>query len=176
MNLKGTLIGLSAAILLAASPAAANETRTADLVNADGQRIGQITVKPVSGGVLLTAKAQRLPAGAHGFHIHETGKCAPAEDFKTAGGHLADGAKHGFGVEGGPHPGDMPNVHVGSDGVLNVEVLNSRLRLADTGDGALLDRDGSALMIHSGPDDYESQPSGAAGSRIACAVISSGGG
>jgi len=26
-------------------------------------------------------------------------------------------------------------------------------------------------MIHSGPDDYTSQPSGAAGSRIACGVI-----
>jgi Cu-Zn family superoxide dismutase len=175
MNLKGTLIGLSAGILLAASPATADEARTADLVNGDGQRIGQVIVKPVSGGVLLTAKAQRLPAGAHGFHIHETGKCEPGEGFKTAGGHLADGASHGFHVDGGPHPGDMPNVHVGSDGVLNVEVLNSRVQLTESGDGALLDRDGSALMIHSGPDDYESQPSGAAGARIACAVIAEGG-
>jgi Cu-Zn family superoxide dismutase len=30
---------------------------------------------------------------------------------------------------------------------------------------------GKALMIHGGQDDYESQPSGDAGDRQACAVI-----
>ena len=37
---------------------------------------------------------------------------------------------------------------------------------------ALMDADGSALIIHAKADDYESQPSGAAGPREACAVIS----
>jgi Cu-Zn family superoxide dismutase len=41
----------------------------------------------------------------------------------------------------------------------------------ENGQAPLLDRDGSTLMIHSGPDDYESQPSGDAGDRIACAVV-----
>jgi len=30
---------------------------------------------------------------------------------------------------------------------------------------------GRALMIHAGPDDYKSQPSGDAGDRLACGVI-----
>jgi Cu-Zn family superoxide dismutase len=35
----------------------------------------------------------------------------------------------------------------------------------------LFDADGAAVVIHSGADDYRSQPSGAAGPRIACGVI-----
>lgn len=38
----------------------------------------------------------------------------------------------------------------------------------DEGENAIRTR---ALMIHGGPDDYQSQPSGDAGSRLACAVI-----
>jgi Cu/Zn superoxide dismutase len=32
-------------------------------------------------------------------------------------------------------------------------------------------KDGAALVIHQGADDYRSQPAGAAGPRIACGVI-----
>lgn len=74
-------------------------------------------------------------------------------------------------VAGGPHGGDMPNQHVGADGVLKAQILNTGVTLAP-GPRSLKDADGSALVIHSGMDDYMTQPSGAAGSRIACAVIS----
>jgi Cu-Zn family superoxide dismutase len=33
------------------------------------------------------------------------------------------------------------------------------------------DEDGSAFIVHAGTDDYASQPSGAAGDRIACGVF-----
>jgi Cu-Zn family superoxide dismutase len=35
----------------------------------------------------------------------------------------------------------------------------------------LLDKDGSAIVIHEGADDYVSDPAGHAGDRIACGVI-----
>ncbi len=173
--MRNVIIALGAsAALLAAGLAPANaqvqETAAGNMVNADGGEIGTATFEQTPAGVLIKTDITNLPAGEHGFHIHETGKCDPKDAFKSAGGHYAAGMKHGFMVEGGPHPGDMPNVTVGSDGVLKVSVLNDRVSVRD-GDNPLLDDDGSALMIHSGADDYTSQPSGDAGDRIACAVI-----
>ena len=40
-----------------------------------------------------------------------------------------------------------------------------------TGATSLLDQDGSALVLHAKPDDYRTDPSGAAGDRLACGVM-----
>jgi Cu-Zn family superoxide dismutase len=40
----------------------------------------------------------------------------------------------------------------------------------------LFDDDGSAIVIHAGADDYQTEPAGDAGQRIACGVISPTGG
>jgi Cu-Zn family superoxide dismutase len=61
----------------------------------------------------------------------------------------------------------MPNIHVPETGKLHIEVLNQMVHLTQS----LLDADGSAIVIHQGPDDYVSDPAGDAGSRIACGVI-----
>jgi len=39
---------------------------------------------------------------------------------------------------------------------------------------ALFDADGTAVVVHSGPDDYKTDPAGNAGSRLACGVITKG--
>ena len=35
----------------------------------------------------------------------------------------------------------------------------------------LADADGTALVVHAKPDDYQTDPSGDSGDRIACAVL-----
>lgn len=141
----------------------------ATLMDANGNEAGTASFTQTPNGVLIKGELI-LPAGTHGFHIHETGACTP--DFAAAGGHYAPlGNDHGALVEDGLHAGDMPNIHVGEDGMLTVEVLNAGISLEEGEAGYLFDEDGSALMIHAGADDYESQPSGAAGDRIACGVI-----
>jgi Cu-Zn family superoxide dismutase len=99
------------------------------------------------------------------------GKCEPP--FKSAGDHFAP-QKHGHGFlsKSGRHAGDMPNIHVPENGALTVEFFVPDVRLKD-GSNALMDKDGSALLIHAKPDDYHSDPSGNAGDRIACGVIES---
>ena len=141
-------------------------------INAQGQQIGRATLTQTpSGGVLVQVELRGLPPGEHAFHIHETGRCDPANGFQSAGGHFAPRRhQHGYLVQGGPHAGDMPNQFVGPDGVLRAQVLNPSVTLGE-GEGTLFDADGSAIVVHANPDDYRSQPAGDAGGRIACAVI-----
>ncbi|ALE17994.1 Superoxide dismutase [Cu-Zn] precursor [Altererythrobacter epoxidivorans] len=63
----------------------------------------------------------------------------------------------------------MPNVTVGADGRGSGEFA------LDIGSAELsellFDADGTAMMLHADPDDYRSDPAGAAGPRIACGVL-----
>jgi len=123
--------------------------------------------------VLISASVETIPAGEHGFHIHSAGVCDPETGFKSAGGHFAPRSNgHGIKEASGPHAGDMPNQYADDHGMLRAHVLNPNVTLF-AGVGSLFDADGSALVIHAGSDDYTSQPSGAAGKRLACAVIAS---
>ena len=91
-------------------------------------------------------QATGIPVGIHGVHVHRTGNCS-AEEFSSAGGHLAGDAQHDILVEGGPHPGDLPNAHVQENGVLAMEVFKSNLSMDQ-----MFDDDGSAVIIHAGDD------------------------
>ncbi|MBV1916498.1 MAG: superoxide dismutase family protein [Sphingomonadaceae bacterium] len=141
------------------------------VIGSEGQAIGMAVFEQTAAGVLIDVGVKGLTQGEHAFHIHARGTCNPEGGFKSAGGHFAPGERvHGIKDTAGPHAGDMPNQFVGSDGSLRAQVLNSAVTLA-AGGNALMDADGSALVIHAGADDYVSQPSGAAGPRVACAVI-----
>lgn len=145
---------------------------SAEVMNLDGEALGTVTFEATPSGMThVTADLEGLPPGVHGFHVHAVGECDASDGFKSAGGHYAGDKEHGIMAEGGPHPGDFPNVHVGDDGVLMVEYFTDALSVGSDGDNPLADEDGSAVMIHDGADDYTSQPAGDAGSRIACGVI-----
>lgn len=167
---------LSAAVLALPAAALAQaqdlETMTADVADKDGKAIGRVIfTKTQSGMTHIAVELEGLPSGSHGFHVHETGICDAADSFKSAGGHYAGDMKHGILTEGGPHPGDLPNLHVAPDGVVVVEYFSDQVTVGSEGTNPLADEDGSAVVIHSGPDDYESQPAGDSGDRIACGVI-----
>ncbi len=168
LPLKTIAVGLAIAL----APAAANaESAVAMLKNNDGKALGEVTLTETASGMIhIVANLEGLPPGVHGFHVHAKGDCS-ASDFTSAAGHLASGREHGVLADGGPHPGDLPNIHVGDDGKLMVEYFNGLLTFDSSGEGAMFDEDGSAVMIHAGADDYQSQPSGAAGARIGCGVL-----
>lgn len=164
-----TLIALSIAGLVASTGtmAAAADAVRAEVHDRSGTTVGEVTATGTpSGRVILSIALSDLPPGLHGVHIHETGDCS-AEDFTSAGGHLAGDASHGVLSEDGPHPGDLPNLTVAADGSATVEYFSPDLDI----DRDLLDADGAAFIVHSGSDDYSSQPSGNAGERIACGVF-----
>jgi Cu-Zn family superoxide dismutase len=108
------------------------------------------------------------PGSSHGFHIHEKGDCSAA-DASSAGGHFnPGGAPHGRMDDGPHHAGDIDNIVADAQGVAHVNMHVPGLTL---GTGAANDVAGRAIIVHADPDDYASQPSGNAGKRLACGVI-----
>ena len=135
------------------------------LVNGAGATTGAVQVQPRDGGANLRIAVQGLPPGEHGLHLHAVGRC-DRPGFQSAGGHWNPEARqHGHLNPQGPHLGDLPNLTVSANGhgAINFAIA-----------GLIGDADGTALVIHAGPDDYKTDPSGNSGDRIACAVLAGG--
>ena len=166
------------AVLLGASCAAAN---AADVKVAmkmatekgEGASAGTVTISETKHGLVFTPALTGLPAGLHGFHVHENGSCeAGTKDgvkgaALAAGGHF-DPAKTGkhLGPYAEGHLGDLPAVYVTADGVANYPVLAPRLK-------KISEIKGHALMIHAGGDNHSDMPKplGVGGERLVCGVI-----
>lgn len=142
----------------------------AELYNAQGEKVGIATLMERSDGVAITLQVSKLPPGTHGFHIHAVGKCEPP-DFTSAGGHFnPHGKKHGLKNPEGAHAGDLRNLEVRLDGTATTIRLALLVTLGP-GPHSLFHPDGTALVIHASPDDYTTDPTGNAGARIACGII-----
>ncbi len=121
-------------------------------------------------GVVVAAQITGLPSSNEpckspifGFHIHEGGACSGTEEapFSAAMGH--------YNPHSCPHPyhaGDMPPIF-GAEGRAFLAFLSSRFSVKEIV--------GKTVIIHAGPDDFKTQPSGNAGSMIACGVIKASG-
>ena len=140
---------------------------TAELKNGAGQAVGKVTLVEAPKGVLLKVEAKGLAPGWHGLHFHEKADCSKA-DFTSAGGHTHGGGErvHGLLNPKANETGDLPNLYVAADGTGQAEMFSSLTTLS-----ALKDADGSAIVIHAGADDHQTQPIGGAGARVACAEI-----
>lgn len=123
------------------------------------------------GGTIVTAQITGLPdyrpaigtenpVGPHGFHIHENGTCEtgnPNDPFQAAGGHWnPNNQPHGN------HAGDFP-VLFSNSGRAYMSFFTNKFRVNEVV--------GKAVIIHKNPDDYQTQPAGDAGKRLACGVI-----
>ena len=128
--------------------------------------LGTVKFFQTPAGVLVLAEVWGLPmpdgndTGVFGFHVHEGRDCgdnAAGSEFGNAGGHLNP--------QNLPHPrhmGDLPPL-LSRRGYAWSAFVDGRFTIRD-----IL---GRTVIIHAGPDDFTTQPSGAAGKMIACGVI-----
>jgi Cu-Zn family superoxide dismutase len=179
----------------ATSPMAGGETAspgsggtpkfTATLQDADGDERGTVEISEVEGSMEVHVAATGLEPGFYGLHVHAIGECEPdsaAPDdpqktgaFLSAGGHLG-----GTDSQHPEHAGDLPALLVQESGDAHLTFRTDRFTAGDVND-----EDGSALMIHSKPDNYANIPeryaeggpdedttkTGDAGDRLACGVL-----
>jgi len=139
-----------------------------------GDSLGQVRVERTAYGLVFTPGLKGLEPGLHGFHIHTNPSCEPAEKegkasaAEAAGGHWDpdNAGRHGFPWEDNAHRGDLPALHVASDGSASQPVLAPRLKTLD-------EIRGRAIMLHAGGDNHADHPLplGGGGARIACGVI-----
>lgn len=152
-----------------ANGAEAAETATASLQKADGTPAGSAIATVTPEGLSVAVSVTGITAGNHGVHVHMTGKCEGPK-FETAGSHWNPAnAKHGLENPDGAHAGDMPNLTVADDGTGTLTFVLKSGTMAQ-----LLDADGSAFVVHAGPDDQKTDPTGNSGDRVACGVFAAG--
>jgi len=156
----------------AAPPAMATTVATAQLQpTKDSTVAGTISFSLVDGALRASGDITGLkPDSEHGFHIHEKGDCS-APDGTSAGGHFNPGSSdHGSIDASAHHGGDMPNIKADAQG--NAHIDGPVASNVNAGKGDAFDIIGRGLIVHADPDDYKTQPTGNAGARLACAVIS----
>jgi Cu-Zn family superoxide dismutase len=127
---------------------------------------GKVRFSKTENGIQISAEISGLTAGKHGIHIHRLGDCS-TPDASSAGWHFnPENMPHGAPTDAERHVGDLGNLVAENGGTVRYEWEDSVITF--TGEHSII---GRSVIVHSGEDDFRSQPTGNAGSRLACGVI-----
>jgi len=157
------VLGFSSAAFAASAVAVIKGTQENSTVN------GEVILTENNDGLLLEFVVENVSPGKHAFHIHEHGSCD--EHGNAAGSHYnPENVQHGFLPKDGytaAHAGDFGNIEAGEDGKGELELFLPGLTLT----GVAHNVAGKAVILHEKVDDF-GQPTGNAGGRIGCGIIS----
>jgi Cu-Zn family superoxide dismutase len=131
---------------------------------------GRVTFDTASNGkvkmnleITVSSKAGKSVA----VHIHEHGDCGNAGEAAHAHWNPTN-TQHGKWGRGDYHLGDIGNVKLDKNGKGTLTITTDRWSLGGSAEKNII---GKAIIVHSGMDDYKTQPSGNSGSRIGCGII-----
>ncbi|XP_066911539.1 superoxide dismutase [Cu-Zn]-like [Clytia hemisphaerica] len=132
---------------------------------------GTINIKQFRNGVRITGQVKGIPAGKHGFHVHQYGDLS--NGCASFGGHFNPfGLTHGAPTDQIRHVGDLGNIVANSNDISNINIFDRQVSLVGK-----FNVFGRGLVIHAGVDDLGrggdagSLATGNAGSRLACCII-----
>lgn len=118
------------------------------------------------GTVDVQADLFGVPPGVHGFHVHENGDCS--NNGQAAGGHFNPmNMPHAAPDMASHHAGDFGNVTADEKGEVHAKFNTHSVTVAAGTTSAV----GHAVILHANPDDLTTQPTGNAGARIACGIV-----
>lgn len=159
----------AAALLLSACATPTGPSATAQLQATRGNTTtGEVRFVQQGDRVLVSGEVRGLkPNAVHGFHVHEKGDCSSGDGMSTGGHFNPMGKKHGMHGGSEHHVGDLPSLKADAAGVVRFSFESTSVAV---GSGSH-DIVGRGLIVHRDPDDYTTQPTGNAGPRLACAVI-----
>ena len=127
---------------------------------------GIVKFEAAEGGVHVVADITGLTPGKHGFHIHEFGDCS-SDDGTSAGGHFnPNGMPHSMPASEQRHVGDLGNIEADKDGKAHLDYIDALISFS--GKNSIV---GRGVIVHEKEDDLKTQPTGAAGARVACGVV-----
>lgn len=136
----------------------------------DSNVMGEVTFTEDNGEVIMKATFTGLSEGKHAIHLHEKADCSAADGTSTGGHWNPTFQPHGkWGAKEGYHKGDIGNFYADAQGNATVDFKTDEWCIGCKDDTKNIL--GKAVIVHQGVDDYTSQPSGAAGTRIACTGI-----
>lgn len=144
------------------------EKATAVISPTEGnQTAGVVVFTATDQGVRIEVTVTGLDSESrHGFHIHQYGDCR-VPDGTSAGGHYnPDNEEHGAPGDDIRHMGDLGNLPANAQGTASVDFIDSHLEL--NGPNSII---GRGVIVHAGADDFQTQPTGDAGDRLACGVV-----
>ena len=146
------------------------KTITLDLTAKSGSKVsGTAVFTEKNGEVTLTANMKGLEPGIHAMHIHEKSDCS-SPDASSAGGHWNPTFKnHGKWGSASYHRGDIGNFPANADGEGTITFTTSEWCIGCN--DKTKDILGKSVIVHTGSDDYVTQPTGDAGGRVACTAI-----
>lgn len=129
---------------------------------------GTVKFSQAGDKVLVSGEVRGLkPNAEHGFHVHEKGDCSSGDGMSTGGHFNPGGAPHGQHSHGTHHTGDLPSLKADGSGVAKFSFESKTIAIGSGSNDIV----GKGLIVHRDPDDYKTQPTGNAGPRLACAVI-----